>query len=161
MTSQKWFDLSAIYSTRDPSAKVIVRKFSLLLYKSRCRHMHRTSACCLRQLIGRRKVFLKRFSNGWSVHIWHIRDNYCLSNPRPARIVLVFFLAKCHRVLGTRQSDIRDINRRSLPPSQADLSTFRFDVLYLLNTFLLKFTRTEYRTTDVFKKTFLRPINCP
>ena len=36
------------YSSRDPSAKAIVRKFSLLLYKSRCRHMHWTSACCLR-----------------------------------------------------------------------------------------------------------------
>ena len=27
------------------------------------------------QQIGRRKVFLKTFSNGWSVHIWHIHDS--------------------------------------------------------------------------------------
>ena len=46
---------------------------------------------------------------------------------------LVFFFAKCHRVLGTRQSDVRVINRGSL--SQAELSTFPFDGIYSLNSF--------------------------
>ena len=36
------------YSSRDSSAKVIVRKFSLFLCKSQCLHMLWTSACCLR-----------------------------------------------------------------------------------------------------------------
>ena len=49
----------------------------------------------------------------------------------------IFFLLlqfwSWHRVLGTRESDVRVINRGSLP--QADLSTFRLGGLYLLNTF--------------------------
>ena len=49
MTLQKCYFFSVSqYSSRDPSAKVIVQKFSLLLYKSRCLHVHLTSACCLR-----------------------------------------------------------------------------------------------------------------
>ena len=84
----------------------------------------------------------------------------CLSNPRPARIFKVFkywcfviaffFLAKWHRVLGIRQSDVRDINRGSLPFSSWSFN-FSFRRSLLAQHIQLKFTRTESRSTDVFK----------
>ena len=49
------------YSSRDPSAKAIVRKFSLLLYKRRCLHMHWTwLVICL--LLTGSKSDIERFS---------------------------------------------------------------------------------------------------
>ena len=89
----------------------------------------RTSACCLpAKQVGRRKVGTYTFT---------ITKSEARKNLLGFQILmfcnwvfLVFFLAKWHWVLGTRQRDVRE--RASF--SQADLSTFRFDVVYLLIT---------------------------
>ena len=65
-------------------------------------------------------------------------------------VFLVFFLAKWHRVLGNRQSDVRDINIGSLPFSSWPFNlSFRRSLL--AQHIQLKFTRTASGSTDVFK----------
>ena len=120
------------------SAKVIVREFCLLLCKSRCLHI---KDICL--LLTRSKSDVERFS--WkhlAVAGTYTSDTFTITNAYQTRgsqessrcfviFFLVFFLAKLHRVSGTRQSDVRE----GTWLSQADISTFCFDVVYLLNTF--------------------------
>ena len=90
----------------------------------------RTSACCLlAQQVGRRKVGTYTFTITKSEAGKNLPGFQILMFCN--WVFLVFFLAKWHWVLGTRHSDVRE--RASL--SQADLSTFRFDVVYLLITF--------------------------
>ena len=123
------------YSSRDPSAKAIVRKFSVLLYKSRCLHMHWTWLDICFLLTGS-KSDVERFSwrhlamAGAYTFTITIACQIRTRKNRPGFQILMFCycvflvltLAKWHRVLGTRQSDVRDINRGSLP-----FSSWRFN----------------------------------
>ena len=98
----------------------------------------RTSTYCLSaQQVGRRKVGTYTFT---------ITKSEARKNLPGFQILmfcnwvfLVFFLAKWLWVLGTRQRDVREIASFS----QADLSTFRFDIVYLLIKFTFSWNSRE------------------
>ena len=131
MTSQKCYFRSAIiHFSQCKSNCLKVLASSLLKPMPPCTLSSRTSACCLpAQQVGRRKVGTYTFTTTKSEAPKNLPGfpilMFCIW------VFLVFFLAKWHWVLGTRQSDVPE----GAFLSQVDLSTFRFDVVYLLITF--------------------------
>ena len=139
MTSQKcYFRLAIIHFSQCKSNCPKVLASSLLKPMPPYTLSLPTSGCCLpAQQVRRRKVGTYTFT---------IRKSEAPKNLPGFQILrfcnwvfLVFFLAKWHWVLGTRQSDVHE--RASL--SQADLSTFRLDVVYLLIKLTLSWNSRE------------------
>ena len=129
--------------------KLSTSSCGLRIYRSRCLHWQKG-----RLLVAYGQQIVERFSwrhvaMAWTVHI-HNRNACQILQIRGLQdrifqvfkywcfvihcVVLVFCLTKWHQVLGNRQSDVRDKTEEACLP-KADLSTFLFDVLYLLNSF--------------------------
>ena len=152
MTSQKCYLLGRPYPC-DLSAKVIVHKFlaSIRIYKSLCLHWHKG-----RLLVAYGPQIVERFSwrhvaMAWTVHIKSCKSEACKNRIFQVFkywvFFLVFFLTKWHRVLGNRQSDVREINWGSLPFSSWPFCISVFSTFFTCSTHSVEI----HESTDVFK----------